>query len=799
MHDENKHLSILQDTQRLEKLRRLCLLDTSADPAFDRLTRLASDILGMPISLVSLIDVDRQFFKSQMGLPEPWATRRHTPLTHSFCQHVVTSNEALIVADAREDSLLKDNLAIQDMDVIAYAGIPLTTSDDLTLGSFCVIDSKPHDWTENEIRVLRDLAASVVTEIELRSELLERQEAEKALQQQEVFLHHLIDNIPNIIYLKNDKGRIVLANQALADLYETTPESLVGKTECDLIEKVDISSFREGDQQVLDTGIAMFIGEAPIKYVDGSERWFQTVKTLLHNQNDTQPLILVSATDITKRKKMKESLHQALQETQRIVDISLDLIGTVSFGGYLTQINPAFERILGFSSEELLTRPLIEFVHPDDVDLTQIETNRMIKEGIANTFENRYQTKRGDYRWLSWKAIPDLEKQLTHFVARDITDERAIQEIVRQSEQQYQQILDNIEDFVLLKGPQSRIVWANRAFRDYYGMSNEELQGLIDAPFVEPDYTEQYIRDDEQVFRTGKTLDIPEEPVTRSDGVVRYFHTVKSPILIDDEVIMIVGISRDITERKLADEKLQAALMKEKHLNEMKSQFISMVSHEFKNPLAVILSSTELLKNYSDRISEDKKMRKLETIMSHVQRMTNLLNDTLTLIRSDMVGFNFNPIELDLHDFCEMIVDEIQLICEATHTVVFSASGESDKVLLDDDLLRHVLTNLLSNAVKYSPEGGIISFELLYEHQDITIRIKDEGIGIPKGDQEDLFESFRRANNVGNISGTGLGLVIAKQAVEAHGGTIDFESEENVGTTFIISIPRYQHQVANES
>lgn len=156
------------EQQRLTVLIAANLLDTSAEETFDRFTRLASATLKSPVALVSLVDNHRQFFKSSFGLPEPWATSRETPLSHSFCQHVVSSNETLSVADARIDPLLRDNLAIADLGVIAYLGIPLTTAEGYTLGSFCVIDIAPHEWSDKDVEILRDLADLVIEKIELR-------------------------------------------------------------------------------------------------------------------------------------------------------------------------------------------------------------------------------------------------------------------------------------------------------------------------------------------------------------------------------------------------------------------------------------------------------------------------------------------------------------------------------------------------------------------------------------------------------------------------------------------------------
>jgi GAF domain-containing protein len=156
-----------RDARRLEALEATGLLDSDIAPAFDRHARLAAQVLNAPVALVSLVDSDRQFFKSCLGLPEPWASRRGSPLSHSFCQHAVASREPLVVDDAREHDLLRDNLAIRDMGVVAYAGIPLIDRDGHALGTLCVIDSQPRAWTTHQVQLLADLAASVVTEIEL--------------------------------------------------------------------------------------------------------------------------------------------------------------------------------------------------------------------------------------------------------------------------------------------------------------------------------------------------------------------------------------------------------------------------------------------------------------------------------------------------------------------------------------------------------------------------------------------------------------------------------------------------------
>jgi len=174
-------LAIVHNINRLAALERTGLLDTSEEEPFDRLTRLATRLLKTPIALVSLVDRDRQFFKSSVGLAEPWRSRRETPLTHSFCKHAIALDEPLVIPDARKDPAYRDNPAVRDLRIVAYAGVPLTMTG-CALGALCVIDDEPRAWSYDEVQTLRDLAQCVMREIDLRTRL---REAEQALRQAE--------------------------------------------------------------------------------------------------------------------------------------------------------------------------------------------------------------------------------------------------------------------------------------------------------------------------------------------------------------------------------------------------------------------------------------------------------------------------------------------------------------------------------------------------------------------------------------------------------------------------------------
>jgi hypothetical protein len=175
MVDEMDPDDTIRSQERLAALQRTGLLDSPYEEVFDRLTRLVSKSLGAPVALISLVDADRQWFKSAVGLPEPWASRRETPLSHSFCRHVVASGEPLVVTDARAHPLVRTNRAVTELGVVAYAGIPLVTSDGHALGALCTIDGQPREWTAEQLEILGDLAAAVIAEIELRRKVQELQ------------------------------------------------------------------------------------------------------------------------------------------------------------------------------------------------------------------------------------------------------------------------------------------------------------------------------------------------------------------------------------------------------------------------------------------------------------------------------------------------------------------------------------------------------------------------------------------------------------------------------------------------
>ncbi len=250
----------------------------------------------------------------------------------------------------------------------------------------------------------------------------------------------------------------------------------------------------------------------------------------------------------------------------------------------------------------------------------------------------------------------------------------------------------------------------------------------------------------------------------------------------------LVGTNININQRKIAEAELFSALQREKELNEMKSKFVSIASHEMRTPLTNILSSSELLEHYSETLPVEDKQKLLRTIKDAVLGMTALINDVLLIGRSGSGKLKFNPVATDLNEILTSLVDSIRFSHGAHHTIEFICNLNIHMREVDEQLIRHIVINLLTNAIKYSPHGAAVKFTVSESANDILLEIGDQGIGIPSKDMPRLFESFHRATNVGERPGTGLGLAIVKSAAELHGGGIAASSVEGVGSTFRVHI-----------
>ncbi|MBF0492611.1 MAG: PAS domain S-box protein [Deltaproteobacteria bacterium] len=241
--------------------------------------------------------------------------------------------------------------------------------------------------------------------------------------------------------------------------------------------------------------------------------------------------------------------------------------------------------------------------------------------------------------------------------------------------------------------------------------------------------------------------------------------------------------------KKIAGE-LAKALKKEKELSELKLRFVSMASHEFRTPLAGILTSVDLINRYQNPADYEKRLRHINSIKSSVRNLTLILNDFLSLDKLEEGKVECHPSSFPLFKFITSFLEDLQFVSKKGQKILTQFQGNDDQVFMDGDILRNILNNLFSNAMKYSPENSEIKLSLELNDTQVILKIEDEGIGIPEEDQKYMFERFFRAHNVTAIQGTGLGLNIIKKYLNLMQGSIDFTSHENKGSTFTVVLPK---------
>ncbi len=254
----------------------------------------------------------------------------------------------------------------------------------------------------------------------------------------------------------------------------------------------------------------------------------------------------------------------------------------------------------------------------------------------------------------------------------------------------------------------------------------------------------------------------------------------------------VLPMALDITQRKRAEEELLKTLEREKELSRLKSNFVSMVSHEFRTPPGIIQSSAELLRDFYERMPPAERQEQLDSIIRNARRMAGMMEEVLVLSRLDAGRLNYQPTALDLNTFFRCVVDEVLSATNRRCPIELTLRSIPSEAQADEQLLGHIFTNLLSNAVKYSEAGATVHFSVERKGRDAVCVIRDEGIGISEADQRELFKAFHRGGNVGSRPGTGLGLLLVKRCADLHGGKVQLHSRIGGGTTVIVTLPAFE-------
>lgn len=509
-------------------------------------------------------------------------------------------------------------------------------------------------------------------------------------------------------------------------------------------------------------------------------------------------------TKLVETEEEKEVLQKAVEQSQVSIVIT-DTSGNIEY------VNPKFEDVTGYTYEEVIGRNprLLKSGLTDPNLYVELWSKISNGENWSGIFHNKKKNGELFFESASISPITDDMGNIKHYVAvkEDITEltkaqlelknyKEYLEDVVEKRTEELKNrniflraLIDTIPNPVFVKDRNKKYTDVNKAFVEMFNKDFDELIGYDITKIATKDFIEKAEKTDnillethdKQVFETVVNVkghsELPVMVYNASFGSA------------DKKPEGIVGLIIDISESKKIQKQISQALEREKELNEMKTNFISLASHELRTPLTAIYSSTELIEKFGRKWSEDKYLSHIERIKFSVEGLTDLMEDLLTLSRVDTGKIEFNPSSINLQALVENDVASLEPLKTDDHHLNLDINLKSKFYSLDERLLKYIIQNLLSNAIKYSPKGGEILFQVYDDEDNIYMKIRDEGIGIPEEDFANLFEPFHRGKNVGNLLGTGLGLSIVKEAVSLHKGHIEVRSEVNKFTEFSITLP----------
>jgi PAS domain S-box-containing protein len=641
----------------------------------------------------------------------------------------------------------------------------------------------------------RDPQGTVLQLVGTARDVTQRKLAEAALRSSERTKRALIKAIPDLLVRMDGNGTYLDVFRSDGVRLLNAEKLIPGVNVFDILPP-DIAQNRLNCvQQVLQTGQG-YCHEYQL-VIDGQTVYEEA--RLTRCEDDT---VLVMVRDISARRLAEETVRRNQARFERIAAnapgamYQFVLYGDGSYGfpymsDRITEMVEVEATAIQADAEAILG-----LIHPDDHEIVMQSIHASAVTLTPWNWEGRIYTPSGRVKWMQGMSRPERREDgsiLWDGLLLDITQRRQAEAEIQRTRKLRDAIFNNSTDALFLVDAENSLTidCNSRAIELFEADSKADLIGISGSAVLQKQpFTEAELHIIRQEM-TQKGFWSREVEYVSLKGKAFWGNLAARPIAVEGQAINLVRVT-DITDRKRSEEEMHRTLMREKELNDLKSRFISMTSHEFRTPLAVIASSAGILKTFGSRLSEDKQRQHLQTIQTYVQHTTNLLDDILLLNRAEADRLAFQPTAFSLIPFCQTLTQELQLNSEH-HCLQFSAQVSpaqlSDEVCMDQKLLRQILINLLVNAIKYSPEEKLIRFSLALEAGQARFEVKDSGLGIPVADQNQLFESFYRASNVAMIQGTGLGLSVVKKCVELHHGTVHLNSKVGQGTTVTVTLP----------
>lgn len=640
--------------------------------------------------------------------------------------------------------------------------------------------------------LVKQRAAEVLrTNIELKAEIVERKRAGEALRETADYLDSLMSHASAPIIVWDPEFRIIRFNHAFELLSGYTADEVIGQQLHMLFPKASRDELLSRIARTA-SGEYWKSVEIPIRRKDGDIRVILWNSANIRSKDGSLPVaIIAQGIDITERKQAEESLRQSEERFRVLFEQAADCILLLEITPegipVIRDANNATFRLLGYERDALIGQPVSLIEAAPDASKVIDERRKNVLSGLGTIFEARHRCKDGTIRDFEC-SVTEMQigsKTLAISVERDITGRKQAEEALRKSESRYKTLVDNLPQKVFLKDRNMVYVSCNRSFARDLGIDIEEFGGKTDFDFFPKELADQYRADDKRIMESGATEEFDEGYIKDEQGLI--VHTVKTPIRDENgEVVGLLGIFWDITEERLAEEKLKKTLEDLERSNKELEQFAYVASHDMQEPLRMVSSYTQLLeRRYKDKLDTDAN-EFIAYAVDGANRMQRLIQDLLAFSRVSSRGKSLTP--TDCNAVLGTVRINLSVAIEENNARV--THDELPIVMADDTQLVQVFENLIGNAIKFhSEEPPRIHVSAEKNKKEWIFSIRDNGKGIDPQYHERIFVIFQRLQGKGEYPGTGIGLAICKRIIERHGGRIWVESEPEKGSIFYFTIP----------
>jgi PAS domain S-box-containing protein len=523
---------------------------------------------------------------------------------------------------------------------------------------------------------------------------------------------------------------------------------------------------------------------------DSGEDWMTHIARDVSWQFDTTAQLRA---EISRRTDAERSLSDATQRLEAMIATANDAVITIDERNRIIDWNAAAERIFGWRRDDALGKDLAALIIPIAHRAQHVAGIAMfLREGTGKIFNRRVETQalrrsgeEFDAELSVWPVRTTQGWTFSSFI-RDISRRKTAERALAESEAKYRKVVENVNEGIIVTAG-GRILYANPRALDITGLDDDTARSRPFIEFIHAEDRERVLNNHMQRLRGEPVENHYQFRVMHRNGEARWLE-ISAVVFEWQDTPATLNFLIDVTERRQSEQDMLSALARERELSELKSRFVAVASHEFRTPLAAILSSIELLDDYGPRLPEEERKEIVGLIKNAVARMNKMVEQVLVTSRLDAGSFAFEPRARSVPDLLVQVAAEMDQSHPQAARIAMRCEGVEQARLVDGKLVSHILVNLLTNALKYSPPDSGVTCTATAEGERLHLAIADLGIGIPPADLPRLFESFHRGTNVGNIQGTGIGLHIVKECVALHRGSIEVQSGAGQGATFHVRL-----------